>query len=113
MAVVVCAPDVDSPVEFSYRKLVAVIGDIRRKIGRISVLTDEHVVLEAELVDILLRLALSQKALCLNLRVLIPQRAVKLVGESLFLEQLNGIVKLRTVVQGALLEPGVVLYPVF
>ena len=113
MAVVVCAPDVDSPVEFSDGELVAVIGDIRREIGRVAVLADENIVLETELVDLLLRFALGEQALCLNLDVLVPQRTVKLVGESLFFEQLYCVAKLRAVVQGALLEPCVVFYSVF
>ena len=113
MAVVVCTPDIYRPVKLSDGELVAVICDIRREIGRVAVLADEHIVLETELVDLLLRLALGEQALCLNLNVLVPQRAVKLVGESLFFEQFYCIMKLRAVVQGALLEPCVVFYPVF
>ena len=113
MTVVVCAPDIYRPVKLSDGELVAVICDIRREIGRVAVLADEHIVLETELVDLLLRFALGEQALCLNLDVLVPQRAVKLVGESLFFEQLYCVAKLRAVVQGALLEPCVVFYSVF
>ena len=88
MAVVVCTPDIYRPVKLSDGELVAVICDIRREIGRVAVLADEHVVLETELVDLILRLALGEQALCLNLDVLVPQRTVKLVGETLFFEQL-------------------------
>ena len=113
MTVVVCAPDIYRPVKFSDGELVAVICDIRREIGRVAVLADKNIVLETELVDLLLRFALGEQALCLNLDVLVPQRTVKLVGESLFFEQLYCVAKLRAVVQGALLEPCVVFYSVF
>ena len=45
MAVVVCSPDIDHLIKAAHSEFVIVIGDIRRKIGRDSVRTDQNVVL--------------------------------------------------------------------
>ena len=82
MAVVVGAPYVDEGGEAAV-KLVLVVGDVRREIGRVAVLADKNVVLELEVVDVFLCLALTQKLLCEDFLVLVPNRAVELVGQTL------------------------------
>jgi len=41
----VCPPDIYNPVKFAFNKLVVVVSDIRRKIGRCAVTADYYVVL--------------------------------------------------------------------
>ncbi len=104
----VCAPYVDRRVKVSYGKFVAVIGNVRRKICRISVCTDKNIILKLELVYIFLRKSLLFKALCLNLDVLVPECAVLFIGQALFFHKLDCIGKFAVIVKNALVEPGIV-----
>ncbi len=76
MAVMVRAPDVDDLVEVAHLELVAVIGDIAGKIGVEAVGAAQHVVLEIELVDVGVLLALLAVLLAHDLGGLDPERAV-------------------------------------
>ena len=75
-------PNVDKGGEAAV-EFILVISDIRRKIGRIAVLTDENVVLELKIVDVLLSFALGEELICEDFLVLVPDRAVLLVGQTL------------------------------
>ena len=76
MAVVVGAPDVDDLIEAADLELVAVVGDVAGEIGVEAVGAAQHVVLQTELVDVLVLLALLAVLVAHDLRGLDPERAV-------------------------------------
>ena len=84
------------------------ISDIRRKIGRIAVLTDENVVLELKVVDVLLSFALGEELICEDFLVLVPDRAVLLVGQTLRGKLVDNSLYRAALVKLALEEPLVV-----
>lgn len=75
MAVMVRAPDVDDLVEMTHGELVAVIGNVAGEVGVEPVGAAQHVVLEVELVDVLVLLALLAVLLAHDLGGLEPERA--------------------------------------
>ena len=99
---------VEAPCEF-----VAVIGDIRREIGRVAVPAYKNLVLKTEFFNILGAFALFGEALREYLRIFVPERAVLFVGEVFAFENLDCFAYFAAFVQGALVEPGVVLNAVF
>ena len=82
------------------------------EIGRVAVFTDKHVIFQLKLINLLLRLSLGEELFCQHLAVFIPQRTVKLIGQTLLFHELNCIFKLCSVVQGAFEEPCIIFYSV-
>ena len=84
MTVVVGAPNVNRFIKAACDELVAVIGNIRGKIGRVAVLANEHVVFEFQFFNLFGRFAFGEQFICLDFLVFIPQRAVFFIGHALF-----------------------------
>ena len=109
MAVVVGAPDVNDLIEAADLELVAVVGDVAGEIGVEAVGAAQHVVLQAELVDVLVLLALLAVLVAHDLRGLDPERAVLFVGPAEVGELFRRVGDKAGLVQGGLEEPFVEL----
>ena len=96
MAVVVGAPYVDTQVIAALFNLVAVVRDVRRKIGGVAVLANEHL--------ILFRTEIGGA---------VPQCAVLFICEAALGQQIERFLQLAIVVQRALQKPLVIFDAVF
>ena len=113
MAVMVCAPDIDSLFKASLLELVAVVGNVGGKIGRVAVGSDKNLVFEFKALDFLGGLALVCKPCAENLFVFIPECAVLFIGQPFVLHYFNGFGKLAVIVKCAFKEPCVIFNAVF
>lgn len=95
MAMVIAAPDVDEQVEAAV-ELILVVGDVRRKVGRVAVGADEHFVLFAA-----------------ELGCLVPDSAVFFVSEAAVAQVIDDSHDFAVLVQVAFEEPAVVMDAVF
>ena len=109
VAVVVGAPDVDDPVEAPDGELVAVVGDVGGEVGVKAVGPAQHVVLQVQLVHIRLLLAGLQQVLAHDVGGAEPQGAVLLIGPALGGEQIHRLRHVAALMEGGLIEPGVVM----
>ena len=107
VTVVVGAPDVNERREAAL-KFIFVISDIGGKIGRVAVFTNQHIVLQLEVVDVLLCLALGKQLASENFFVFVPHRSFALIGQTLFGQQVNDSLDRAALVQLALEEPLVI-----
>ena len=106
---VVGAPDVDDLIEAADFELVAVVGDVAGEVGVEAVGAAQHVVLQAELVDVLVLLALLAVLVAHDLRGLDPERAVLFIGPAEVGELFRRVGNKAGLVQGGLEEPFVEL----
>ena len=109
MAVVVGAPDVDDLIEAPDGEFVAVIGNIGGEVGVKPVGTAQHVVLQAQLLDVLVGLAGLFQVLRQDPAGGQPQGAVLLIGIAPLGQRLHGVCHIAALVEGGLEEPCVVL----
>ena len=105
MAVMVRAPDVDDLVEMTHGELVAVVGNVAGEVGVEPVGAAQHVVLEVELVDVLVLLALLAVLLTHDLGGLEPERAFLFVGPAELVQLLHRVGHKAAVVQAGFEEP--------
>ena len=108
VTVVVGAPDVDNLVKAPDGKLVAVIGNIRSKIGVEAVGPAKHVVLEIQLLDVLFLLALLAEVIPEDLRGFQPQSAVLFISPALFRQEIHRLRHIAALMERGLVEPVVI-----
>ena len=108
MAVVVGAPDVDDPVKAPDGELVAVVGDIGGEVGVEAVGPAEDIVLQVQLLHVGGLLPGFQEVLPQDVRRPEPEGPVLLIGPAPVREELDGLGHIAALMEGGLVEPGVV-----
>ena len=110
--VVIGAPDVDGLVKAPNLQLVAVVGDIRGKIGIEAVAAAQHVVLQVQLGNGLFALPFGQHLASQNFGRTQPERSVLLVGKAQLCQPVDGLFDEAALVQLRFKEPAVILHAV-
>ena len=112
MTVVVRTPDVDGLVEAANLQLVAVVGDVRGEVGVEAVGAAQHVVLQIQLRDGFLALALGKKLAAENFGGAQPEGAVLFISEAHLGQTVDGGFDKAALVKLGLQEPAVVFHAV-
>ena len=112
VSVVIGAPDVDGLVEAANLQLVAVIGDVRGKIGVKPVGAAQHVVLQIQLGDGFLALAFGEQLAAEDFGGAQPEGAVLLIGKAHLGQTVDRGLDETALVKLGFQEPAVVLHAV-